>query len=70
MTSVIKYLFGKADISEALLDGVELLSVEFAGDDVLHHPAVLTFDVPAERNSLPLSRCYDAKRKREEKNDK
>lgn len=56
MTSASRYLFGEADVSEALLDGVKLLGVEFAGDNVLHHPAVLTFDVPAERNGVTLSR--------------
>lgn len=65
-TSSLKYLFGKADVSETLLDGVKLLGVEFAGDDVLHHPAVLTFDVPAGRNILILSRWYDAKEKKKD----
>lgn len=40
------YFFGEADNSETVLDGVELLRVELAGDDVLHHPAVLAVDVP------------------------
>lgn len=43
---VLKYLFGKADISEALLDCVKLLLVQFAGDNVLHDFAVLTVDIP------------------------
>lgn len=49
--SVLKYLFGKADVSEALLDGVKLLRVEFAGDDVLHHSARLTINIPAGRST-------------------
>lgn len=56
MASAFEYLFGEADVSETLLDGVKLLCVEFAGDDVLHHPAVLTFDVPAERNIVAFRR--------------
>lgn len=49
--SVLKYLFGKANISEALLNGIKLLGVEFAGDNVLHHSAGLTFNIPAGRSS-------------------
>ena len=44
------YLFSKANISEALLNGVKLLFVQFAGDDVLHHCAVLTVDIPADEH--------------------
>lgn len=50
--SVLKYLFSKADISEALLNGVKLLGVEFAGDDVLHHSAGLTFNIPAGKKHM------------------
>lgn len=44
---VLNDLFGEADISEALLNCVKLLLVQFAGDDVLHHSAVLTVNIPA-----------------------
>lgn len=47
----LRYFFSEADNSEAVLNGVELLRVEFAGDDVLHHSAVLTVDVPARDTS-------------------
>lgn len=46
-SKVLRYLFSEADNSEAVLNGVELLRVELAGDDVLHHPAVPAVDVPA-----------------------
>lgn len=45
------YLFSKADISEALLNCVKLLRVQFAGDNVLHHFAVLAVNIPADVQS-------------------
>ena len=41
------HLLGEADDSEAVLDLVELLLVQFAGHDVVHHLAVLTVNVSA-----------------------
>lgn len=45
---VLNYLFSKADISEALLNCVKLLLVQFAGDNVLHHFAVPAVNIPAD----------------------
>lgn len=47
------YLFCKADISEALLNGIKLLFILFPWHNVLHHFAVLTVNVPADS-------CYDS----------
>lgn len=53
---MLKYLFSKADVSEAFLNCVKLVLVQFAGDDVLHHFAVLAVNVPADAHYLlPLS---------------
>lgn len=49
--SGLRYFFSEADNSEAVLNGVELLRVELAGDDVLHHPAVLLVNIPARDTS-------------------
>lgn len=46
-SGLLKYLFSEADVSEAFLNRFKLLLVQFAGDNVLHHFAVLTVDVPA-----------------------
>lgn len=55
--SGLRYFFSEADNSEAILNGVELLGVELAGDDVLHHSAVLIVNIPAQRHIWVISDC-------------